>query len=235
MVAWFTVVVEANCTRQPVSFLFPHSGIRRRGGNNKETTSLVVLASDTNISYATTATTLWLKQEIFFRVYSPNCHDIARISLRNEVICNCVHCRFNNLINKQHKQWIRFGFWVGKTLLLQVLLACNNVVNHEHQRHMLQHRSCSRDVTWLFMIMWRHMTSWSRDVTWLFMIMWCHMTSRSCDITWLFIMMWRHMTSWSCNVIWLHAHVMTRDSHSHTYSVFMWDACYNSMLKQTSL
>ena len=50
MVAWFTVVVEANCTRQPVSFLFPHSGIRRRGGNNKETTSLVVLASDTNIS-----------------------------------------------------------------------------------------------------------------------------------------------------------------------------------------
>ena len=95
MVAWFTVVVEANCTRQPVSFLFPHSGIRRRGGNNKETTSLVVLASDTNISYATTATTL--------SVYSPNCHDIARISLRNEVVCNSVHCRFNNLINNQQQ------------------------------------------------------------------------------------------------------------------------------------
>ena len=27
----------------PVSLFFPHSGIRKRGGNNKETTSLVVL------------------------------------------------------------------------------------------------------------------------------------------------------------------------------------------------
>ena len=43
MVAWFTVVVEANCMRQPVSLVFPHLGIRKRGGNNKETTSLVVL------------------------------------------------------------------------------------------------------------------------------------------------------------------------------------------------
>ena len=40
MVAWFTVVVEANCIRQPVSLLFPHSGIRKREGNNKEPTSL---------------------------------------------------------------------------------------------------------------------------------------------------------------------------------------------------
>ena len=39
----FTVVVEANCMRQPVSLVFPHLGIRKRGGNNKETTSLVVL------------------------------------------------------------------------------------------------------------------------------------------------------------------------------------------------
>ena len=39
IVAWlhgFSVVVEAN---QPVSLLFPHSGIRKRGGNKKETTS----------------------------------------------------------------------------------------------------------------------------------------------------------------------------------------------------
>jgi len=28
MVAWFTVV-EANCIRQPVSLLFPHSGMRK--------------------------------------------------------------------------------------------------------------------------------------------------------------------------------------------------------------
>jgi len=45
MVACFTAVVEANCIRQPVSLLFPHSGTRKRGGNNKETTSLQ-LASD---------------------------------------------------------------------------------------------------------------------------------------------------------------------------------------------
>ena len=42
MVAWFTVVVEAN---QSVSLLFPHSGIRKRGEKNKETTPLVVIAS----------------------------------------------------------------------------------------------------------------------------------------------------------------------------------------------
>ena len=42
MVAWFTVVVEAN---QSVSLLFPHSGIRIRGEKNKETTPLVVIAS----------------------------------------------------------------------------------------------------------------------------------------------------------------------------------------------
>ena len=36
MVAWFTMVVEANCIRQPASLLFSHSGIRKRGGNNKE-------------------------------------------------------------------------------------------------------------------------------------------------------------------------------------------------------
>ena len=46
MAASFTVVVvEANCTRQLVSLLFPHSGVRKRGGTNKETTSLQ-LASD---------------------------------------------------------------------------------------------------------------------------------------------------------------------------------------------
>ena len=37
----------------------------------------------------------------YFSVYSPDCHDIARISLRNEVVCNSAHCRFNNLINDQ--------------------------------------------------------------------------------------------------------------------------------------
>ena len=42
MVAWFTVVVGAN---QSVSLLFPHSGIRKRGEKNKETTPLVVIAS----------------------------------------------------------------------------------------------------------------------------------------------------------------------------------------------
>jgi len=41
MVAWFTVVVEANCIRQPVSFLFPHSGIRKRGNKEASTASLV--------------------------------------------------------------------------------------------------------------------------------------------------------------------------------------------------
>ena len=39
MVAWFTVVVEANCIRQPV-FLFvvvvPHSGIRKKGGTTRK-------------------------------------------------------------------------------------------------------------------------------------------------------------------------------------------------------
>ena len=44
MVAWFTLVLEANCIRQLCSFLVIYSsGIRKRGGNNKETTSLVVL------------------------------------------------------------------------------------------------------------------------------------------------------------------------------------------------
>ena len=58
MVAWFTVVVEANCIRQPVSFLFCHSEIRKSGGN--------LLASDTNISHGTRVTTQWLKQQIIF-------------------------------------------------------------------------------------------------------------------------------------------------------------------------
>ena len=40
MVAWFTVVVEATV---PVSLLFPHSGMRKRGGNIKGPTSVVVL------------------------------------------------------------------------------------------------------------------------------------------------------------------------------------------------
>ena len=41
------------CMRQPVSLLFPHSRIRKRGGDDKETTSLVVLyiTSDTNIQH----------------------------------------------------------------------------------------------------------------------------------------------------------------------------------------
>ena len=43
MVAWFTMVVEAHCTRQLVSLLF-QSELRKWGGNNKEATSLVVLA-----------------------------------------------------------------------------------------------------------------------------------------------------------------------------------------------
>ena len=42
--------IEANCiimVRQPVSLLFPpHSETRKRGGNNKETTSLLVLYND---------------------------------------------------------------------------------------------------------------------------------------------------------------------------------------------
>ena len=64
MVAWFTVVVEANCIRQPVSLLFPHSGIRKRGENNYFSR---FLASDTNISYVTMVTTMWLKQPIFLQ------------------------------------------------------------------------------------------------------------------------------------------------------------------------
>ena len=42
--------------------LFTHSEIRKGGGNNKGTTSLVVaqLASDTKINHATRVTTLWL-------------------------------------------------------------------------------------------------------------------------------------------------------------------------------
>ena len=43
MVACFTVVVEANCIRNHAdSLLLPHSGIRKRGGNIKEPTSVVV-------------------------------------------------------------------------------------------------------------------------------------------------------------------------------------------------
>ena len=70
MVAWFTVVVEANCVRQPVSLLFPHSGIRKREGNNKEPTSLQ-LASEVPMQPCR-VTTLWLKQPIIFflRVYA---------------------------------------------------------------------------------------------------------------------------------------------------------------------
>ena len=51
--------------RQTVFLSVPHSRIRKRGGNNKETTSLVVLACDKNISYANRVTTKWLKQPIF--------------------------------------------------------------------------------------------------------------------------------------------------------------------------
>ena len=48
LVAWFTLVLEANCARQPVSLLFPpvvvvsDFEIGKRGGS-KETTSLLVL------------------------------------------------------------------------------------------------------------------------------------------------------------------------------------------------
>ena len=58
------MVVEANCIRQLVSLLFPHLGIRRRE-NNKETSSLAVLASDTNTSHATMATTLVQTTNLF--------------------------------------------------------------------------------------------------------------------------------------------------------------------------
>ena len=47
VVTWFTLVVKANCSRQPVSFLFPpffSSGVRKGGGNNKN------YSSDTKIS-----------------------------------------------------------------------------------------------------------------------------------------------------------------------------------------
>ena len=44
MVAWLTVVVEANCIRQPVFFVVSSiRNIRKRGGNNKKTTPLVLL------------------------------------------------------------------------------------------------------------------------------------------------------------------------------------------------
>ena len=47
LVACFTLVLEANCIRQPVSLLFPplffYFEIRKGGGNNKQTTSLLVL------------------------------------------------------------------------------------------------------------------------------------------------------------------------------------------------
>ena len=157
-------------------------------------------------------------------MYSPNCHDIARISLRNEVICNCVHCRFNNLINKQHKQWIRFGFWVGKTLLLQVLLACNNVVNHEHQRHMLQHPSCSRRHMTLHDHVTSHDSSWSCDVTWLQDHVTSHDSSLWCDVTWLhdhvmsydFMLMWWHVTHTVTHIVYsceMHATTLCWSRH----------------------
>ena len=69
MIAWFTVVVEANCLRQPVSLLFPHSGIRKGGRNRKEnylSGCFIQLASNTNISHATKVTTLLLKQHFVF-------------------------------------------------------------------------------------------------------------------------------------------------------------------------
>ena len=62
MVALFTVVVEANCIRQPVSLLFPHSGKETRKLTG-ETGCFIQLASDTNISYATKITTLWYKKK----------------------------------------------------------------------------------------------------------------------------------------------------------------------------
>ena len=70
-------------------------------------------------------------------VYSPDCHDITKISLRNEVVCNSVHCRFNNLINDQRQaaQTIILDFLVRENLLLQVLLAYHNVVNHASKAH----------------------------------------------------------------------------------------------------
>ena len=41
--AWFTSILEANCMFLVVSSRFPHSGMRKTGGNDEETTSLVVL------------------------------------------------------------------------------------------------------------------------------------------------------------------------------------------------
>ena len=55
------LVLEANCLRQPVSSCFPRCGTRKRGGNNKETTS-----PRCKVSHATRVTTLWLKQPIHF-------------------------------------------------------------------------------------------------------------------------------------------------------------------------
>ena len=60
LVAWFTLVLEANCNSQdnqfPCCFLFLFSFWKgsKRGGNNKETTSLLVLYSDTILSHVTT-------------------------------------------------------------------------------------------------------------------------------------------------------------------------------------
>ena len=66
MIYW---VVAANCIRQPFSLLFSHSRIRKRGGNDNETTSLQ-LASD--MPYATRVTTLWLNNQSFSSVWTVN-------------------------------------------------------------------------------------------------------------------------------------------------------------------
>ena len=59
-------IVEANCIRQSVSLLFPHSEVRKRGQGNYLSGWFAQFASDTNTSHATMVTTLWLKQPIFF-------------------------------------------------------------------------------------------------------------------------------------------------------------------------
>ena len=46
LVAWFTLVLEAICIRQPVSLLFPPPLlIRKRGRKNKETTGPLYLCT----------------------------------------------------------------------------------------------------------------------------------------------------------------------------------------------
>ena len=186
---------EANCTRQPVS-LFPHSGMMKRGGNKKKTTFLVVLASDTNISYETTLS-----------VYSPDCHDITRSSLRNEVVCNSTHHRFNDLINEQWQAAKKnfLNFFARENITFTCLPQCGQscirgtCYNTLHAHVMSHDSSCSCDVSWLFMLMQCHMTLHAHVMS--------HDSSCSCNVTWLFMLMWCHTT--------LHAHVMSHDSHSH--------------------